>query len=235
MANENVHANHRSRMKKKFLDAGTLEIFEQHEQLEMLLYYACPRKDTNGIAHKLLNKFGSFSALCDSPINTIMECGVSEHTAILIKMIPEFTRIYISDKHSNADKIIDLEHLGDYFLPKYIGKDSEEVYLLLMDSKGKELFFGSVARGSFTSSEMPVRKIVELVMNYNAHTAVVAHNHPSGVAFPSKEDIIITKNLITTLDLIGSHLIDHIIVADNDCISLAESELTGSIFYLKDD
>ena len=61
MANENVHANHRSRMKKKFLDAGTLEIFEQHEQLEMLLYYACPRKDTNGIAHKLLNKFGSFS------------------------------------------------------------------------------------------------------------------------------------------------------------------------------
>ena len=104
-----------------------------------------------------------------------------------------------------------------------------------MDSKGKELFFGSVARGSFTSSEMPVRKIVELVMNYNAHTAVIAHNHPSGVAFPSKEDIIITKNLITTLDLIGSHLIDHIIVADNDCISLAESELTGSIFYLKDD
>lgn len=55
------------------------------------------------------------------------------------------------------------------------------------------------------------------------------------MAFPSKEDIIITKNLITTLDLIGSHLIDHIIVADNDCISLAESELTGSIFYLKDD
>lgn len=235
MENKNIHANHRSRMKKKFTDAGSLEIFEPHEQLEMLLYYACPRKDTNGLAHKLLDNFGSLSAVFDASISALVDSGISEHVAILLKMIPEFARIYINDKHYNTDKIVDLEHLGEHFIPKFIGKDNEEVYLLLLDSKCKELFFGCVAKGSFTSSEVPTKKIVELCMRYNAYTATIAHNHPSGVAFPSREDLDITRKLISTLKLIDCQLIDHIIVADNDFISLAESELTGRIFYSEDD
>lgn len=234
MDNKNVHKNHRARMKKKFMDAGSMEIFEPHEQLEMLLYYACPRKDTNAIAHRLLEQFGSFSAICDASVNTLVESGVSEHVAILFKMIPEFARIYINDKHYNTDKIIDLEHLGEYLVTKFIGKDTEEVYLLLLDSKCKELYCGCVSKGSFSGSEVPTRKIVELCMKYNAYTATIAHNHPSGVACPSKNDILVTKKLISTLDLIGCNLIDHIIVADGDFVSLAQSELVGSIFYSKE-
>lgn len=235
MEKKNVHANHRSRMKKKFTDAGTLEIFESHEQLEMLLYYACPRRDTNAMAHRLLDYFGSFSAVCDASINSLVESGISEHVAILLKMIPEFTRIYMNDKHNNSDKIVDFQHLGDKFLPKYIGKDTEEVYLLLVDSKGKELFFGCVAKGSFTSSEVPVRKICELAMRYNAYTATLCHNHPSGIACPSLADIRITRELKQTLEFLGCQLIDHIIVADNDYISMADSEITKAIFYSEDD
>lgn len=222
-------------MKKKFTDAGTLEIFEPHEQLEMLLYYACPRKDTNGLAHHLLDTFGSFSAMCDASISSLVDCGISEHVAILLKMIPEFTRIYINDKHNNTDKIVDFEHLGEKFLPKYIGKDNEEVYLLLVDSKGKELYFGCVARGSLTASEVPVRKICELAMKYNAYTATLAHNHPSGVACPSRADIMVTQELYHTLGILGCQLIDHIIIADGDFISMAESEMTKAIFYSNDD
>jgi DNA repair protein RadC len=235
MAEKNVHANHRIRMKRRFLDEGSLDGFEMHEKLEMLLYYAYPRQDTNGIAHKLLDHFGSFSALCDAPVHNLMEYGLTENVAVLLKMIPEFSRIYINDKHYNTDKVIDLEHLGEYFVPKFIGKDTEEVYLLLMDSKCKELFCGIVSKGSFTSSDVPVKRIVELTMKYNAYTAVLAHNHPSGSAIPSRADLKITKKLISTLQLVDSQLIDHIIVADNDYISLAQSELTGSIFYSQDD
>ena len=83
MDNKNVHKNHRARLKKKFLDAGSMEIFEPHEQLEMLLYYACPRKDTNALAHRLLDQFGSFSAICDASVNNLVESGVSEHVVKL--------------------------------------------------------------------------------------------------------------------------------------------------------
>lgn len=230
MENKNIHANHRSRMKKKFINSGSLEIFEPHEQLEMLLYYACPRRDTNGVAHDLLNKFGSISALCDSPISTLTDSGISEHVAVLLKLIPEFARIYISDKHYNTDKIVDLEHLGEYLLPKFIGKDFEEVYLLLLDSKCKELFCGCISKGDFSSSAVPTRRVVELSTKYNARTAVIAHNHPSGIAVPSVNDIKITKKLIETLELIDCYLIDHIIVADNDFVSLAQTEYTKKLF-----
>ncbi len=233
MENKNIHAKHRSRMKKKFLDAGSLEIFEPHEQLEMLLYYACPRKDTNGLAHELLNKFGSFSAICDAPVHTLIESGISEHVAVLFKMIPEFARIYINDKHYNTDKIVDTHNLGEYMLPKFIGKDCEEVYLLLLDGKCRELFCGCVARGSFTATEIPSRRIVELATKYNASTAVLAHNHPSGIAFPSQSDLDITKQLVAVLNILGCSLIDHFIIADNDFVSLAQSEITGRIFYSK--
>ena len=200
----------------------------------MLLYYACPRKDTNALAHRLLDQFGSFSAICDASVNNLVESGVSEHVAILFKMIPEFSRIYINDKHYNTDKIIDFEHIGEYLVTKFIGKDTEEVYLLLLDSKGKELYCGCVSKGSFTGSEVPIRKIVELCMRYNAYSAIIAHNHPSGSAVPSKNDIIVTKKLISTLDLIGCRLNDHIIVADGDYVSLEQSEILGRLFYSED-
>ena len=235
MEKKNIHENHRARMKKKFTDAGSLEFFESHEQLEMLLYYACPRRDTNGLAHRLLDTFGSFSAICDASISTLVESGISEHVAILLKMIPEFARIYINDKHNNTDKIVNFETLGEIFLPKYIGKENEEVYLLLLDSKGKELYCGCVSKGSFTSSEVPVRKIVELCVKYNAYTATIAHNHPSGVACPTRDDIEVTINLKKTLEIIGCMLIDHIIIADNDYVSLAQSEMTKSIFFSEDE
>lgn len=230
MEDKNIHKNHRSRMKKKFTDAGTLDIFESHEQLEMLLYYACPRKDTNPLAHKLLNDFGSFSAVCDASISLLMESGVSEHVAILLKMIPEFSRIYLDDRYNNTDKVVDFERLGDKFLPKFIGKDNEEVYLLLLDPKGRELFLGSVSKGSFVSSEVPFKKILELCVKYNAYTAVIAHNHPSGSLYPSTDDIRITIDLRKALENFGCQLIDHIIVADNDYVSLSDFELTKSIF-----
>ena len=105
---------------------------------------------------------------------------------------------------------------------------------MVFDSKGKELYCGCVSKGSFTGSEVPIRKIVELCMRYNAYSAIIAHNHPSGSAVPSKNDIIVTRKLISTLDLIGCRLNDHIIVADGDYVSLEQSEILGRLFYSED-
>ncbi len=226
---EHQHNGHRSRMKSKFLDNG-LDVFKTHEVLEMLLYYAYPRVDTNSIAHKLIDHFGSLSAVFDAPVDTLIKFGMTENTAVLIKLIPDLLRVYLEDKHNNKNKVINLDHVGDYFVPKFIGRENETVILLLLDSKGKELFCGAIEKGTVNATNVTIRKIVDFALRYNTCNAYIAHNHPSGVALPSRDDIITTKKIYSALNFVGVRLVDHFIVADNDYVSLAESSFGPEIF-----
>lgn len=230
MPDKNIHKGHRQRMKHKFLLNG-LDDFEQHQALELLLYYAVPRCDTNPMAHRLLEHFGSISAIFDAPVDTLKEAGISETTATLLKIVPEFSRLYLDDKYNNKNKIINFDNLIEYFSNKFVGRNEETVMLLLADAKGKEIFSGVIAKGSLNSSDVPIRKVVDLSLRYNAKTAVIAHNHPSGVAIPSIADINTTKDIYDALDHINVLLADHIIIADGDGISIAQSQLGEGIFY----
>ena len=214
MSSQHNHDGHRARMRKRYLDTG-FDSFEDHEILEMLLYNCYTRRNTNDIAHKLLNSFGSISAVLDAPIDRIVEAGVSENVAIFLHMLPDVCRVYFDDRNNSEDKIIHVENFGKYFVNKYIGRTDETVYLLLLDSKNKEIFCGVVAEGSITSSDISVRKIVDLSLRYNARYAVIAHNHPSGIALPSQEDVYVTRMIHSTLAAVGVTLVDHIIVADD--------------------
>lgn len=234
MPDNNVHKGHRQRLKRRFLLNG-LDDFEQHQALELLLFYAIPRCDTNPMAHRLLEHFGSISAIFDAPIDALKEAGISETTATLLKIIPEFSRLYLDDKYNNKNKIINFDNLIEYFANKFVGRNEETVILLLADSKGKEVFSGVIAKGSINTSDVPVRKVVDLSLRYNAKTAVIAHNHPSGVAIPSIADINTTKDIYEALDHVNVLLVDHIIIADGDGISIAQSQLGEGIFYSCED
>ncbi|MEE0858422.1 MAG: JAB domain-containing protein [Acutalibacteraceae bacterium] len=225
---DNPHSGHRDRLRKRFLDNG-FDGMENHEVLELMLYYGIPRKDTNPIAHKLLDSFGSISAVFDAPIDKLKEVGISEKCAIYIKLIPQICRMYMEDKHNNKDKIIDIENIGDSIKHKFVGRDYEAVVLMLLDSKFKEVFCGVVSKGSVSACEIYIRKIIELAVMYNSKFAVIAHNHPSGLALPSNDDINTTKRVYKSLRLIDVALIDHIIVADNDYVSLKESGFMDEI------
>ncbi len=227
MANE--HKGHRSRMRLRYLQGG-FDNFADHEILEMVLYYCYPQKDTNPLAHRLLEYFGSMSAIMEAPVDSLIDAGLSENAAVFLRMIPDLSRVYLDDRNNNKNKIIDLDRIGDYFLSKYIGRHDEHVMLLLMDAKGKEVYCGVVAVGTASGSDVPIRKIVDLSMRYNATNAVIAHNHPSGVALPSKADLNTTATLAEMLSYIGVQLVDHIIISDNDYISLRDSTLCDDIF-----
>lgn len=229
MAKDNVHSGHRARVRKKFLLNG-IDSFETHEVLELLLFYAVPMKNTSELAHNLLDSFGSISAVLDAPVDALMNTGLTETQAVLLRLIPEITRLYIDDKHNNDSKIIDDETLPDKILRKFIGRENENVLLLLLDAKGKEVFCGIVSKGSLNDTSLPVRKIVDYSLRYNAKSVIIAHNHPSGVALPSREDMETTANLKSALDVIGVRLLDHYIVADNDCVSLAQSRIAPLLF-----
>lgn len=227
MANE--HKGHRSRMRQRYVNGG-FDNFADHEILEMILYYCYPQKDTNPLAHRLLEAFGSISAIMEAPLDSLVDAGVSENAAVFLRMIPDLSRVYLDDRNNNKNKIINLDRIGEYFLSKYIGRHDEHVMLLLMDAKGKEVYSGVVAVGTASGSDVPIRKIVDLSMRYNATNAVIAHNHPSGVALPSKADLNTTAILAEMLSYIGVQLVDHIIISDNDFISLRESTLCDDIF-----
>ena len=229
-SNGHEHTGHRKRLKKKFIENG-LDIFEPHEALEMYLFYAIPRKDTNPLAHRLLDRYLTIGGVCDAPIDELQrEFGLSESAAVFLKMLPEMSRLYTESKLSD-EYVIDYETLGDVFKTKFIGRTNEAVALMLGDAKGKMIYFDIISKGSINSSSMPIRRIVDLSLRHNAKTAFIAHNHPSGSALPSKADIDSTQMIFETLSTVSVELVDHFIVTDDDYVSLRQSGMAGSLFY----
>lgn len=226
---KNIHDGHRDRMRNKYINKG-IDVFEQHEILEMLLFYAVPRKNTNDIAHKLLEACGSLSAVFDAPIDILMRHGISYNAAVLIHMVPDLSRVYQSDKFDNEEKLITNDNIGEKMIRVFAGKTEEAVYAIFLDAKGKELYSGIISRGSARFAPIYAKDLVSISARCNAVSVIIAHNHPSGVAFPSKADIEATADIADALEIIGVRLVDHIIVADRDYISLASTPHFAKLF-----
>ncbi len=211
-----MHEQHRKRMKERFLREG-IENFEPHNVLELLLFYSIPQKDTNETAHKLINRFGSLSAVFEAPFSELIKVdGVKEHSATLIKLVPELARRYVSDSCAiNGTILPTIDDVGKYFTAKYIGATKETVYLLLMDNKYKVLECVKIHEGSVNSSAITMRKIIEAAITAEAACAVIAHNHPGGLLIPSADDLFTTSEVQRALSMIGVNFLGHILVAGN--------------------
>lgn len=230
---DNVHKGHRERLRKKFIEEG-FDGLNDHQALEYILFYAIPYRDTNPLAHKLLSEYGSLSAVFDAKPQILRAAGYSDNVIGLLKLIPEVSRLYHMDKTQNRSKIIETNKLCEYFEPRFIGKTDEVLYLLLLDSKNKEVFSGIISQGTVKESSFSVRKIIQLAMTYDATSAVIAHNHPGGMALPSLDDIRTTKVVTNALHVVGVELLDHIIVSDDDSVSLMQSKWAQHGIFIAD-
>lgn len=218
-----LHEGHRERMKKRFASHG-LDNFDDHNVLELILFYAIPRKDVNPLAHTLLNHFGSLSGVFEASIDDLRKTpGVGENTALLLKLIPEASRRYLISKTLGDNIINTSEKAGKYLIPYFMYERDEVVYMLCLDAKRKVISCREVARGNVNTTEVSTRKILEVALSQNSTSIILAHNHTSGIALPSMEDEVTTMRLKSTLDLMGIELADHIIVAADDYVSMADS------------
>ena len=228
-----IHAGHRNRLRKRFLSEG-LDSFSEHNVLELILFYALPRIDTNEIAHALINHFGSFTAVLDAPLDEICKVkGVSYGTAVLIKSYMPVARYYMARKGSE-DMVLDTaEKCGDYLLGCFAGLMEEKTMLLCLDSKCKLLGCATLAEGNIGNVGFSSRKLIETVIDYSASGVILAHNHPSGIALPSESDLEATKSAARFLRAVGVSLLDHIIIADDDYVSMAQSAEYRQIFEIQ--
>lgn len=220
-----IHSGHRQRLKDQFLTHGMDPIHDVNV-LELVLFYAIPRQDTNPIAHRLLNTFGSLAAVFDATPEELMERGgLSKNAATLIKLIPATARRQQLSRSSCHQLLDSTQKCGDYLVPFFFGATQEEVYLLGLDAKCKVLGCVKLSTGSVNSAGLSIRKVVECALNMKASSVVLAHNHTSGIAVPSQEDIRTTQSISHALDLVGVYLADHVVVADEDYVSMVESGL----------
>ena len=226
-----VHDGHRKRLKERFLESG-LNGFADHNVLELILFYSIPRCDTNVIAHNLMNEFGTLHGVFDAPIEALCNVkGVSMHSALLIKLIPEMFARYHIDKTKNPEILNSTVALGRYFLPRFYGKTTEELHIALLDSKKKLIKCEKISDGTANSALVDVKKIMAIVVNSTATAAAIAHNHPGGIAVPSNADVKSTRRLYDALQIVNVELVDHIIVADGDYVSLADSGFFADFQY----
>lgn len=221
-----IHKYHRKRVRKMFLQNGIPDNIPEHQLLEFLLFHTIPRKDTNPLAHRILDAFGgSLANVLEAPYNELMKVeGVTETTAGLIKFILPMAKRYTKEKTDTKNFIKNNSEAVSYLSLKFFSETVETVYLLCLDGRGKILDCPMLSKGDEISVGITARKVVEQVIRTGATSVMLAHNHPKGFPLPSVPDIEITSNISLALSNIGVKFLDHIIVGNGEVVSLANSK-----------
>lgn len=217
----NIHQGHRQRLKQKFLENG-IEALEPHEALELLLFYSIPQRNTNDIAHELINRFGSLTAVFDAPVKSLCEVkNISENSAVLLKLIPQMLRYYqvTPDKALSMDN---MDFVKKYFSSLYIGVKNEEFKVCCLDSNLQVVSCNTIAVGSSSEVVVTARMVAKAAFDSNTQQIIISHNHPDTFPKPTKEDISFTNNLFGKLKPIGIDILDHIIVGKGEVLSMRQ-------------
>lgn len=224
-----VHDGHRERMKETFKKSG-LGGMNEVNALELLLFYAIPRRDTNVISHALLDKFGSLSGVFTATVQELCQVdGVGENTALLLTMIPQIMRKSMVVDGEKTTVIKSSKDAGKYFVPRFAYEQEELALLVCLDAMKRVICCHELGRGVVNSVNVNIRKVVEIALSSKSSSVILAHNHPNSVALPSMADRMMTEQIYKALRLVDIPLDDHIVVAGKDYISFQDSGMLSGI------
>ena len=230
--NEKDNQGHRERIREKFLNNG-IDGFAEYEILELLLTYCIPRKDTKPIAKELLNKFKSLDNVFKASFDKLSVIdGLGNNSIAFLKLIGDLPSIIYKDELKNK-KLVDketLKILNKDILLKYLRnkigyEEIEKFYVLYLSSSNEVIKFEENSVGTLDRSSVYPREIYKKVINLNAKSLILVHNHPSDNITPSKSDIELTNEIAKGLKNFGALLIEHIIITKNSYFSFLEEGL----------
>lgn len=220
-----LNDGHRERLRRRFENEG-LDYFEPHEVLELLLFFIIPRGNVNHIAHRLIDRFRSIRGVFHASAKDLLSVeGIGPQAAFFLKLIPAVCRRYMISVEQDkfAEPIDCSERIREYVSPYFVGRSAETLFLLCINNAGLPISCNYISEGIVNAAQVDIRKIMETVVNTNAVAVALCHNHPDGLALPSEEDILLTTRVRDLLAPVGITLIDHLVFAEGDCVSLFDS------------
>lgn len=217
---KSIHAGHRERIRNRLRKEG-LASFSEHEVLELLLTYAIPRQDVNPLAHELIARFGRLSNVLEADETELLRVpGMGANAALLLAMMPQLMRYYQMNALGERPVILNVAHSKAYCAPLFVGAHEEHIYMICLNQKGHVLHLSLLHTGTIDEVPLYPRTVVKTALRHNAHSVILAHNHPSGGAQPSQADIETTKKIANALHAISIKLSDHLIFAGAECYSM---------------
>lgn len=219
-----IHAGHRDRMKQRLIFHGS-DSFNSHELMEMLLYYALPRQNTNEQAHRLMEQFGSLRGIFQADYQELIAVeGIKSHTASLILVCGGILRRIALEENKPIDHYERMEQAVNYLRNLYVGVKVERAYLMLFDNGMKLIDCINLGDGVINQANILPRKVIQEAILKQATGVLLAHNHPGGLAIPSPEDIEITGHLNYALSVSGVTLLDHLILTETSVMSIMNTQ-----------
>ena len=211
---ENLHIGHRERLRERFIREG-IEHFEDHNILELVLFYAIPQKDTNNLAHELLNRFGSLDNVFSAQPEELMQVrGVGKHTALFLHLFSDLTEMYINDRKQN-DIIQGIENITEFAVRKLALSENESLVLFFIDNKQSLLSWHYFQEGTVTPESIDKRTLFHKLMGTNTTHIMIAHVFPKSKAAISKTDRVIATKLTEALGTIGVGILEYIVIGKN--------------------
>lgn len=221
---KNEHAGHRERLDEKSNRLG-FDFLEEHEQLEKILFAVIPRGDTNLLAHRLLDRFGSLYGVLTADINELLKVdGVGSRAAQFLHdqfaILGCVERCMMAESRKEYPVIRDSDKIGAYVKSLFYGRLHEVFFMVSLNKKFQAYRRDLISQGSIDETPVYVQEIVRTALLNKASYIVLAHNHPLGSLKPSRTDICTTDKLAKAFGAVGITLLDHIIVGGGEFISL---------------
>lgn len=218
----NVHANHRERMRQRYLAQGP-DGFATHELLEMLLYYVIPQGDTNDTAHRLLEDNRGLMGVMSADINALgLTEGVGPKSAMLLNLMGALLHRAAVEQRPETPRFDTCKKVREFVEPYYVGVGVERVYVIALDNGMRMIDFYVACEGTVNEAYPIARSIARRSLIKNASAIVIAHNHPDGFAIATAQDRDFTNKLEQSLKLVGVTLLEHLLFGDGCCIPLLQ-------------
>lgn len=216
---------HRQRLRERLL-AGGESALADYEILELLLMFAIPRRDVKPLAKTLITTFRSYSAVLAADAESLMSVpGMGESAAAVIKAVQASSAVLAKADAKSRPTLSNWSAVQAYLQTQMAGLAREQFRLLFLDRKNQLLGDEVMSDGTVDHTAVYPREVVRRALANNATALILVHNHPSGIAEPSKADIEMTRELDKACSAIGIQIHDHIIVAKNGQSSLRDMGL----------
>ncbi len=196
------------------------------ELLAVLLGRGAPGMSAVDLGRVLLSRFGGMRGLLNAPAPQLESVkGIGPGRAALLVAVRECCNRYMQEKLAPGRAIGSPADSREFLLARLRDRPHEVFCCLFVDNRHRVLAFDELFRGTIDNTAVYPREVVKQALARNAAAVILAHNHPSGVAEPSDADRLITRRIRDALDLVDIRLLDHFVVGDGTCVSLASRGL----------